>query len=137
MFVDDIKSGLKQFLTAQGIDVNVTDLYIYGHEIKAPEIQIGLIDDSTYEPAQTFMRETLRNMPIQIVVYSGQLKINGDKFTNYKACEHITDFVREWIEANKTKLGVGIIVRQSITNTMPLNSGANIYYKVMRYRIVA
>lgn len=137
MFVDDIKSGLKQFLTAQGIDVNVTDLYIYGHEIKAPEIQIGLIDDSTYEPAQTFMRETLRNMPIQIVVYSGQLKINGDKFTNYKACEHITDLVREWIETNKTKLGVGIIVRQSITNTMPLNSGANIYYKVMRYRVVA
>lgn len=137
MFVDVLKTGLKEYLTAQGIPINVTDFYIYGHEIKAPEIQIGIIDDSTYEKAQTFTKETLRNLPIQIVVYSGQLKINEEKYSNYKACEYITELVREWIEENKTKLGVGMISRKSITNTMPLNSGANIYYKVMRYRVVA
>ena len=137
MFIDNIKDGLIVYLKDNDININITDLYVYGHDVKAPELQIGVIDNSTYDRAATFSRETIKRMPIQIVVYSGQMLIGGKKYSSLMACEHIANLIIKWFEDNKTKIGVSMLRRKSVSTSLPLSSGTNLYYKVLRYDIHA
>lgn len=142
MFIDEIQEGLKtMFSKTENLlqTVNVTGIYRYGHKIQAPEIQIGLMNDTTVIRYETFSGETLRNMPLQLTIYSGQITVNGKTLPRDKSVDYIAELCRIWLEANKLKFpDIKSIRRISTSTTQPLGDiGASIYYKTMRYDIVA
>lgn len=142
MFINEIKNGLKiMFNETESLQqtVNVTEQYLYGHKIQPPEIQIGLINDTTVSNHETFTAETLRNMPIQITIYSGQIIVSGNTLPRNEAVDYLTELCRNWLDTNKFKLSdVKSMRRISTSTTQPLGDiGANIYYKTMRYDVIA
>lgn len=141
MFVDEIITGLKTYLNSiQGIPtVTVENAYGYGQEINPPTITVCLVNDTTVPQYETLVgQETVRNMPIQITVYSGQLKIGTNKYPNPQATDYLAELVRKWINSNLlTFSGVRKIRRTNSSTTIPLDSGANIYFKALRYTIEA
>lgn len=119
--------------------VSVTGLYRYGHKLQPPEIQLGLLNDTTVTRYETFTNETLRNMPLQLTIYSGQITVNGKTLPRDKSVDYITELCRVWLDTNKSNLsGIKSMRRISTSTTQPLGDiGASIYYKTMRYDIVA
>lgn len=142
MFLDDFKVGLRKYFNEMDNlkqTVTVTDIYMFGHTINEPEIQIGLMNDSTVAKYETFDRETICNLPIQITIYTGQITVDGNILNKIDSANFFSDEIKKWIRenANRSK-DIKTIRRINISTAQPLgNSGANIYTKSLRYDITA
>ena len=142
MFIKDFQNGLKEYFNQMSSlkqSVTVTDMFMFGHTIKEPEIQIGAMNNSTVARFETFDRETICSIPIQITIYTGQINVDGNALNKIDSANFFSDEIKKWIINNaKKSKDIKTIRRINESTAQPLgNSGANIYTKSLRYDITA
>ena len=97
------------------------------------------MNNSTVARFETFDRETICSIPIQITIYTGQINVDGNALNKIDSANFFSEEIKKWIINNaKKSKDIKTIRRINESTAQPLgNSGANIYTKSLRYDIQA
>lgn len=115
--------------------------YQVGHEpsAKTPEIQIQPLNNSEQREFTTFCGKNANSVPIQIAVYTGQLKIGGVDYNAQDGStllgEKVEKYIYEYIYSLKNEqLYNGYLVDSS--PELPMNDGGTIYTNILRFDFI-
>lgn len=110
----------------QGNTVNTTNV---------PQVQIQLLDNSEVERYSSFQGEHLSYVPVQLSVYSGQMKINETTYSAQDASIILGDKVKSMVAANEIQSqnkNIKRCIRTSMSPALQLIDGSKVYYTAVR-----
>lgn len=144
-FVEDVKDYLEsKFANDSSISSTkrpkVFSGYQVGHEPtqKQPEIQVQPLDDSEIVSYTSFCRDNASSVPLQITVYTGQLRISGKDYNAQEASMILADkvnaFMSEYIHKVVNK---NLIYGRRVGGTpaLPMNDTGSMYMTPVRYEL--
>ena len=142
-FLEDLKKYLEDCFKNDLDITNAKKPQIYsGYQIqhepssKKPEIQVHPLNKSEQVNFTTFCGKTANTIPVQITIYTGQLKIGGIEYSAQDASvifgDKIDEYVYNYIYSCSNK---NIYGGRTITTSpaLPMNEGGSIYMTAVRF----
>lgn len=112
--------------------------YQIGHEpsSKFPEIQVQPLNASEDIEYTTFCGKNANNVPLQVAVYSGQVKIGGVEYSSQDAsviiAEKAEKYLYDYIYANgNNNIIEGRLIGSS--PALPMNDAGSVYVTILRF----
>lgn len=144
-FVEDVKSYLETMFDSDNSISSTKKPKIYngyqvGHEPsqKQPEIQIQPLDNSEIIRYTSFCKDNASSIPLQITVYTGQLRISGKDYNAQEAsmilADKVNNFMSEYIHKVLNK---NLVYGRRVGGTpaLPMNDTGSMYMTPTRYEL--
>ena len=140
----ELMEKIKTFLAARfeadedfETPIAVNDEYMFNHELGNTEVQTGFLDNSEYERLISFEGEQGAYMPIQLTVYSTQMKIGGKTYNPRDTGVIVADKICRYMKyLSREVCGILLCERTDYTSPYPMNEGATRYFVALRYDLV-
>ena len=119
------------------VPISVNEEYLFNHKLEGTEVQVGLLDNSEYERGTTFNGELVTYAPIQLTVYSVQMKIGNTARNPRDVAVIVADKICRYMSDLVNKIDdVLICQRTDYSAPFPMNEGATRYFVAVRYDIL-
>ena len=138
-FVDDIISYISSNIAADtdiAKTVKVCEAFKQGDTLTPPQISVQALDDSDALVYNTFEGEQVSYVPIQITVYTAQMKIGGATKSAQDCAMIFADKIKAMFDLITTTQWNNNIVRMRRIGgipAMPVETGATTYMSPIRF----
>lgn len=138
-FVEDIIDYISSNISADtdiAKKVKVGKAFKQGDTVEPPQISVQALDDSDALIYNTFEGEQVSYVPIQITVYTAQMKIGGTTKSAQDSALIFADKIKEMFDLIKTTQWNSNIVRMRRLGgipAMPVETGATTYMSPIRF----
>lgn len=139
-FLDYMKGYLKTELMNDGIiassyDLKVYDAYTAGHTPERTELQIQIMDNSEVEVYSTLEGEAISSIPLQIVIYAFQMKLNGvmtsAREVSIKLGTKVKDILNR-LRESVVNPNINRVRIMTMAPAMPMQDGSKAYTTAIR-----